>query len=153
MDHFQQPGARKTDLLAAKAVFLHLLGHQETFGNVDLFVIDVAGEIKNLHTVAQRSGNLVGAVGRGNEHDIAQVEIDLQVVIVKAEVLLRVEHFQQRRAGVAPEIHAELVDFVQHENGIVGAGLFEALDNAAGQCADVGAPVAPYLGLVPESTQ
>jgi hypothetical protein len=52
-----------------------------------------------------------------------------------------------------PEITAHLVDFVQHEDGVVGAGAPKPLDDAAGQGAHVGAPMAPDFGLVAHAAQ
>ena len=52
------------------------------------------------------------------------------------------------RGGVAAEIAAELVDLVEHEDGVVGAGAAEGLDDLAGEGADVGAAVAADFGFV-----
>ena len=43
-------------------------------------------------------------------------------MIGKGKVLLGIQDLKQRRGGIAPEIAADLVDFVQHENRIVGFG-------------------------------
>ena len=51
-------------------------------------------------------------------------------------------------AGIALVRHPELVDLVEQEHGILGAGLLHALQDAPGQRADVGAPVAADVGLV-----
>ena len=52
-----------------------------------------------------------------------KVEIDFEVVVVERRVLLRVEHFEQRRGRIAAEVHRHLVDFVEQEQRIVHAGL------------------------------
>ena len=52
-----------------------------------------------------------------------QVEVDFEVVVVERRVLLRVEHFEQRRRRIAAEVHRHLVDFVEQEQRIVHAGL------------------------------
>ena len=97
-----------------------------------------------------RSGGGIGSsnVRRGDEHHLRQVERHLEVVVGERVVLLGVEHLEQRRRGIAAEVVAELVDLVEHEDRVVGAGLLHALDDAAGQRADVGAAVAADLGLV-----
>ena len=84
---------------------------------------------------------------------MAQVEGDVQVMVRKGEVLLRVQDLQERRGGIAPEIAAELVDLVEHENRVVGFGPADPLDHAAGQGADVRPPVPPDLRLVADAAQ
>ena len=74
-------------------------------------------------------------------------------MVVEAEVLLRVEHFQKGGRGVAAEVHAHLVHLVEAEHRVVDPGLFQRLDDLAGQRADVGAPVPPNLGLVAHPAQ
>ena len=87
-----------------------------------------------------------------NKH-LAQVERHLQVVVLEAEVLLRVEHLEQGRGRVAPEVHADLVDLVEHEHGVVRAAGLDALDDPARERADVGAPVAADLRLVVDAAE
>jgi hypothetical protein len=68
-------------------------------------------------------------------------------------VLLRVEHLEQRRRRVAAEVHAELVDLVEQEQGIPRADLRQALQHLARHRADVGAAVAADLGLVANAAE
>jgi len=74
-------------------------------------------------------------------------------VVGEGEVLLRVEHLQKGAGRVAAEVRPDLVDLVQHEDGVVGAGAVDLLDDAPGERPDVGAPVPPDLGLVPHAAQ
>ena len=92
-------------------------------------------------------------IGGGDEKDLGQVIIHIQVMVIEGEVLFRVEHLQQGRRGVAPEIRAHLVHFVQAEDRIVGFGLSQGLDDLPGKRADIGAAMAADLGLVPHSAQ
>ena len=48
---------------------------------------------------------------------------------------------------------AELVDFVEHQHAVTRADLAQALDDVAGQRADLGAAVAADLGLVVNATE
>ena len=52
-----------------------------------------------------------------------EVERHVQVVVAEADVLLRVEHFEQRARRIAAEVGADLVDLVDHEQRVVGAGV------------------------------
>ena len=63
-------------------------------------------------------------------------------------VLLRVEHLQQRRRRVAAVIAAELIDLVEHHDGVHTAGDGQAVDDAAGHGADIRLAVAADLRLV-----
>ena len=88
-----------------------------------------------------------------DEHDVRQVVLDVEVVIEERVVLLRIEHFQQRRRRVAAEVHRHLVDFVEQEDRVHRAGLLHHLDDLAGERADVGAAVAADLGLVTHAAE
>ncbi|OQA28699.1 MAG: hypothetical protein BWY59_00701 [Verrucomicrobia bacterium ADurb.Bin345] len=74
-------------------------------------------------------------------------------MVRERRILLRVEHFEQRRGRIAAEVHAQLVDFIQHEHRVPRARLPQALDDAARQRADVRPPVSADLRLVPHAAQ
>jgi hypothetical protein len=97
--------------------------------------------------------NGVRHVGRGDEHDLRQVVLDVEVVVGKGVVLLGVEDFEQSRRRVAAEVHRHLVDLVEEKDGVDGSGLLHPLDDLAGEGADVGAAVAADLGLVANASQ
>ncbi len=69
-------------------------------------------------------------------------------MVAELAILLRVEHLEQRRRRIAAEIGAELVDLVEHHDGIARASLLDPLDDAAGQRADVGPAMPADLRLV-----
>ena len=68
-------------------------------------------------------------------------------------VLFRVEHFEQGRGGIAAEVHAELVDLVEHEQRVVRLCVADRLDDAAGQGSDVGAAMTADLRLVTHAAE
>ena len=74
-------------------------------------------------------------------------------MIAEREILLRVEHFEQRRRRIAAVVGADLVDLVEHEDRIRRRGLIDALNDAAGQGADVGAAMAADFGLVAHAAE
>ena len=92
-------------------------------------------------------------VGRGNEENLGKVVLDVQVVVHEHVVLFRIKHFEQRGRRIAPEVHAHLVDFVEQEDRVHGAGLLHHLDDLAWKGADVGAPVAPDFRLVADAAE
>ena len=102
--------------------------------------------------VQQRLGH-VKAVGGGDEHHLAEVVVDLQIVVVEGVVLFRIQHLQQGAGRVATPVGAHLVDLVEQEEGVGGLGLFHRLDDLAGHRADVGAAVAADLGLVTHAAE
>jgi hypothetical protein len=151
---FRTPGlVGDRDGLVREAVVRHLLGDEEAAGDRDLLGLGVAGEIDDLHPVAQGSGDRVEQVRGRDEEDLAEVEGDLEVVVLEAEVLLRVEHFEERRRRVAAEVHPELVDLVEHEDRVVRAAGLDALDDAPGEGSDVGPAVAADLRLVVDAAE
>ena len=68
-------------------------------------------------------------------------------------VLLGIEHLEQRRRRITPEVATQLVDLVEHEDGVARLDSLQALQDAARQGADVRSPVAADLGLVADATQ
>ena len=74
-------------------------------------------------------------------------------MITEGVVLLRVQHLQQGGRGVAAEICADFVYFVQHEEGVDRAGLFHGLEDASGKSAYVSPAVTPNLGFVADTAQ
>ena len=92
-------------------------------------------------------------VRRGQEQHVGQVEVDFEVVIAEGVVLRRVQHLEQGRRRVAAVVGADLVDLVQQHDRVHRAGLGDGPDDAAGQRADVGAPVTADLGLVADATE
>jgi len=56
----------------------------------------VAGQLEDLHAVAQRTGNGVEHVRRRDEEDLGQVERHVEVVIAERVVLFRIEDLEQR---------------------------------------------------------
>ncbi len=122
-------------------------------GDGDLLVLGVAVERDKLHAVKQRAGDRVEHVGRGQEDHVGQVQVHVQVVVAERVVLRRVQHLEQRGRRVAPVVRADLVDLVQQHDGVHRPRLADGPDDAAGQRADVGAPVAADLRLVPHAAE
>src|SRR4051812_36377328 len=135
------------------AVGLGLLGDQVLAGDRELLPLGVAGELDDLEAVLQRQRDRVLLVGRGDEHDVGQVVIEIEVVVVEDVVLLGVEDLEQGAGRVAAEVHRHLVDLVEQEHRVLRADLLERLDDLAGQRADVGAAVAADLGLVAHAAE
>ena len=136
------------DVLRGDPVLFDLARNQVAEGNVPLLLLGVALQLDNLHAVAQRLRHRVEDVGGADEQDLGEVEGLIEIVIAERVVLLRIENLEQRRGRVATEITAQLVDFVQHEDGIVGAGAAQVLDDLARQRADVGAAMTAQFSLV-----
>ena len=142
------PASVKAILAPAQAVALDLARHEIALGDLELLGLGVAGELDDLHAVAQRPRDRVQVVGRGDEHDLGEVEGEVEVVVAEGGVLLGVEHLEHRAGRVAAEVRAHLVDLVDHEQRVVGAGVAQRADDHAGHGADVGAAVPADLGLV-----
>ncbi len=137
----------------ADAVLLDLPGDQVLECDVYLFLFRVALQLDDLHAVAQRIGNGIEHVRRGNEQHLRQIERHVEVVIAEAEVLLRIERLQQRRRRIAAKVASYLVDFVEHENRIVGFRAADALHDLPRQRANVGAAMSADFGLVVHAAQ
>src|SRR6267378_2862491 len=107
VDDFPQPLVGEVDLLAHfYAVLGGLLGDQVLVRDVQLLFARVAGQFDDLHAVAQRLGDGIHPVGRGDEQHSREIERHIQIVIAERVVLLRVENFHQSRRWVATEVTA-----------------------------------------------
>ena len=154
LDHRTDHVVGHDQLVVAQAGTAALTGQQVALGDVDLLVLDVAVEADDVHPVEQRSGDAVGHVGGGEEHDLRQVEVDLEVVVAERVVLRRVEHLQQGRRRIArPPAGGELVDLVEQHDRVHRARLDEGADDPARLRPDVGAAVTTDLGLVADAAE
>ena len=138
--------------LLRDAVGFHLLGDQMAFGDVHLFVFGVARKRNHLHAVEKRRRDVVG-IRRRDEHHLRKIVGKLHVVVFEGVVLFRIEHFEKRRRRIAPEVRLHLVDFVEEEERIAHLRLDEALDDAAGHRAHVGAAVTADFRFVAHAAQ
>ncbi len=149
VDNFAQAVVGELDLLAHfQSMFGRLLRHQVFVRDMDLLDLRVTGQLDDLHTIAQRLRNRIDHVCRGDEQHLRQIERHVEVVIAERRVLLRIEHFHQRRRRIAAEIASELVHFVQHEDWIVGFGPANSLDDLSRQSADVRPAMAADFRLI-----
>ena len=104
VDHRRDRRAGEFDVLVRQAVILELLFDQEIPRDHHLLLDRVAGEVDDLHPVEQRPRDRVIDVrGRDEEHP-GEVERDLQIVIRKVPVLLRIQHLEHGRGRVAAEV-------------------------------------------------
>ena len=136
-----------------EAVLADLLRHEIALRDLDLVLFDVAGQLDDFHAIAQRLGNRVEHVGGRDEHHARQIEREIEVVIAERVVLLGIEHLEQRGRRIALDVVCELVDLVEHEHRIGGAGAAHRPQDLTGHRADVRAPVAADLGLVADAAQ
>src|SRR5512135_2402376 len=74
-------------------------------------------------------------------------------MIAERIILLRVENFQKGRGWIPAEVNPDFIHLIHHENRIVAPGLFNRLNDPAGQSADIGATMTPNFSLVPYPSQ
>ena len=153
VDQRAQRGLLDLHVGVAESGGLDLLGHQEAARDLHLVGFQVARQPDDLHAIHQRSRNRVETIRGAQEHDLRQVEIDLEVMVVEGVVLFGIEHLEQRRRGIAAIVGAQLVDFIEQEHGVLAAGAAQALDDAARHRADVSAAMTADLGFITNSAQ
>ena len=132
---------------------LQLLGQQVPLGNLQLFLVGIAGQLNDFHPVQQRPGNGVQGVGGSDEQNVGQIEGHLQEVIPEGGVLLSIQHLQQRGGRVAPLIVAQLINFIQQQQRIATPRLSDCRDNPAGHSPHIGLAVTPDLRLIVDAAQ
>src|SRR5205809_372334 len=152
-DEFQKCPVRVTNLLRLQPVGLDLLPDQEALRDLEFFQLGVTRQIYDFHAVLQGPRNRVQHVRGRDEHHHGQIELGVQVMIHEHMVLFRVQHFEQRGRRVPAEIHAHLVHFIEHEDGVPRSGFLHHLNDLARKGADVSTPVASNFRFVPYAAQ
>src|SRR6266446_6932077 len=122
-------------------------------GDLELFVLDIAGQVDDFHAIAQWAWDAVEDVSRRDEHDPRQVKRDAKVIVAEGRVLLGVEHLQKGRGRIALDAAAELVDLVEHHHAVPRPGPADPLDYIAGQCPDIGTAVSADLRFVMDAAK
>src|SRR3990170_1189299 len=69
-------------------------------------------------------------------------------MVLKGRILSGIEDLQQSGGRVALKTRAELIDFIQHEDGVSTAGLSDPLNDITRQRPDVGTPMPPDISLI-----
>ena len=128
LDQLAQRGLGEFHFLPREAMLLNLARHEITFGNLQFFGFGVAGQFDDFQPVAQRGMNRVQPVRRGDEQHARQIERQIEKMVRERVVLRRVEHFQQRRRRIAPEIRAHLVQFIQQNHRVAAFEAAEGLE-------------------------
>ena len=78
--------------------------HEVIFGNVEFFALGVTGQTDDLHAVAQRGGDALDVIRRGDENDLTHIERHIQVTVHEFVILARVEEFEQRAGRIAAHV-------------------------------------------------
>src|SRR5882757_7420905 len=147
-DDFAQRLVGNLELIHRQAVRLQLPLQQVTPGDLQLLLFGIPGQFDDLHAIAQRRRNGIEHIGGADEQDLRQVERHAQIIVAERIVLLRIEHFQQRRERVALMTCRELVHLVEHEHGIAAARFAHRLYDVAGQRTDVGPAMTADFRLI-----
>ena len=87
-----------------------------------------------------------------NRH-LRQIVFHVEVVVLEGAVLFGVQNFQQGGCGIAAEVGSHFVDFVEHEDGIFGAGLLHGLQDLSWHGADVGAAMTANFRLIANAAE
>src|SRR5215213_4882007 len=97
------------------------------------FALGVTRKTNYLKTILQGRRNRVQDVGRRYEEDAREIVFDIQVVILKRVVLLRVKDFEQGGRRVAAKVSAELVYFIEKDERVDRPCLLHHLNNLTGK--------------------
>src|SRR5947209_13449274 len=95
----------------------------------DLLLKHIARKINNIHAVSKGSRYLVLHIPGADEEHLREIVRNLQVVIGKGVILLRIQHFQQGGGRITTILRREFVDFVEKENRVFDAHSLHRMDN------------------------
>ena len=135
------------------AVLFQLLGHQIFRGNVELFLRRVAAERNDVHAVVERARNGGSVVCRGDKQHVAEVERQVDVMVLKRAVLFGIEHLKQRCGRIALKALTELIDLIEQDEGVIRARLLHSRHDATRHGADVGAAMAHDVRFVAHAAE
>ncbi len=96
-----------------------------TLGDFRFFFNGIAVHFDNFEPVAQGGLYSVERIACGDEHNLAQVIIEVDIIVVEGMILFGIKHFQQRTGRISVKALSGFVNLVQHKKRIRGAGLFE----------------------------
>ena len=86
----------KNNFAFANTAVLDLLGYQVLFGDLDLFALGVTRKIQYLETILKRRRDRMQNIRRRNKKHLRQIVINVEIMIPKCSVLLRIEYLKQR---------------------------------------------------------
>ena len=130
-----------------------LAREQEVTGNVLFLYLQIAGKLDDFHAVLKRGRDAVQGVRRGDEKDLGQIVINIQIMIVERLVLLGIEDFKEGGGGIAAIVRTHLVDFVEAEKRIAGFGALQGHDDFARHGPHVGAAMPADFRLVAHAAE
>jgi hypothetical protein len=136
------------DLALPQPVFKNLSLNQVALGDMEFLLVRVSGELQDLHSVPQRPRDSIQHIGGSDEHHLAQVKGDIQVIIPEIPVLLGIQYLQQCGRGIPPPVGAKFVHLVQHDHRVLGSDPSHGLQDPARQGADISSAVAADLGFI-----
>ena len=80
---------------------------------MELFLRRVAAERNDVHAVVERTRNGGSVVCRGDKQHVAEVERQVDVMVLKRAVLFGIEYLKQRRGRIALKALTELIDLIE----------------------------------------
>ena len=128
-------------------MFFCLVWYEVTLRDFDLFIFRISGDANNFHPVEKRLRH-VEAICCRDKHDVRQVVIHVQIMIVKCIVLFGVEHFQERRRRVAAMVLAHFINFIKEKERIVKLRFLHGLNDASRHRADIGPAMTANFALI-----
>ncbi len=69
-----------------------------------LFFQNISAHFDQFHTIQQWLGNRIQIISGSDKHHLAQVIVDIQIVVVESRVLFRIQHFQQGGSRITLEV-------------------------------------------------
>ena len=80
-------------LTLGKTIGTNLLGDEMLLCNVAFLYCRIPGKLDHFHAIKEGSRYCVKGIGRGDEKYLAEVNGDVDVVVVETVILFRVKHF------------------------------------------------------------
>ena len=141
-------------LVEDETIVLTVALHKVALGNLVFLLCGVSCQLYQLHTVEQWSWKPSKVVGCTYEEHIREVIVNVEIVVMECDILLRVKHFEQGRCRVAVDSRlCYLVYLVEDEDRIARADTLQSLHYPSRHSAYVCPSVATYLALVVHASE
>ena len=123
------------------------------FNNLHFLILGIARNPNNLHPVQKRPRHRRQIIGRTHKHHIRQVIINLQIMILKRRILLRIQNLKQRRTRITAIVRPQLINLIQQEERVHRFRLLHPLNNLARQRTNISTAMPANFTFIPHAAK
>ena len=124
-----------------------------TSRDLKLLYCSISRKLDYFHTIEQWLRNGIGGIGCTHKKHIGKIIRNIHIMVCKASVLLRIQHFQKSTCRITAVIFGKLVHLIQYHNRICGSAPLHSFHNPAWHSTYVGSSVSSNFRFITDSTK